>query len=256
VTGPSTSDRAPLPPGLAACPVIAILRRLPAPAVLPLARALLAGGVRVLELTVDSPDALSMISALRHQLPELTVGAGTVLDGETARRAVSAGAGFLVSPHTDRELLDFACDSGVALIPGAATASEAVAAWKGGATAVKLFPASVLGVPMLDALRDPLPHIRFIAVGGMRRSMYHGHWPPRWLNRAVAIILPSTARDIYSSLISITRSLFARGPWEPETGAKDGSQRVQTAPDSPRPGRSVCTGERLSVRLRPTVSDF
>jgi 2-dehydro-3-deoxyphosphogluconate aldolase / (4S)-4-hydroxy-2-oxoglutarate aldolase len=172
VTGPSTSDRgasdrAPLPPGLTACPVIAILRRLPAPAVLPLARALLAGGVRVLELTVDSPDALSMISALRDQLPELTVGAGTVLDGATARHAVRAGAGFLVSPHTDRELLDFARDAGVALIPGAATASEAVAAWKGGATAVKLFPASVLGVPMLDALRDPLPHIRFIAVGGI-----------------------------------------------------------------------------------------
>jgi 2-dehydro-3-deoxyphosphogluconate aldolase / (4S)-4-hydroxy-2-oxoglutarate aldolase len=167
VTGPSTSGRAPLPPGLAACPVIAILRRLAAPVVLPLARALLAGGVRVLELTVDSPDALAMISALREQLPELTVGAGTVLDGVTARRAISAGARFLVSPHTDHELLDFARNSGVALIPGAATASEAVAAWKGGAAAVKLFPASVLGVPMLDALRDPLPHIRFIAVGGI-----------------------------------------------------------------------------------------
>jgi 2-dehydro-3-deoxyphosphogluconate aldolase / (4S)-4-hydroxy-2-oxoglutarate aldolase len=159
--------RAPLPLGLAACPVIAILRRVAADAVLPLARGLLAGGVRVIELTVDSPDALSMISTLRDQLPELTVGAGTVLDGATARRAITAGAGFLVSPHTDRELLDFARDSGVSLIPGAATASEAVAAWKGGAAAVKLFPASLLGVPMLDALRDPLPHIRFIAVGGI-----------------------------------------------------------------------------------------
>ena len=168
MTGPDESpDRAPLPPGLAACPVIAILRRLAAPAVLPLARALLAGGVRVLELTVDSPDALSMISALRDELPELTVGAGTVLDGAAARRAVTAGAGFLVSPHTDQELLDFARTCGVPLIPGAATASEAVAAWKGGAAAVKLFPASVLGVPTLDALRDPLPHIRFIAVGGI-----------------------------------------------------------------------------------------
>jgi 2-dehydro-3-deoxyphosphogluconate aldolase/(4S)-4-hydroxy-2-oxoglutarate aldolase len=135
--------------------------------VLPLARALLGSGLRVLELTVDSPDALSMISALHDQLPELTVGAGTVLDGVTARRAISAGAGFLVSPHTDQELLDFARNSGVPLIPGAATASEAVAAWKGGAAAVKLFPASSLGVPTLDALRGPLPHIRFIAVGGI-----------------------------------------------------------------------------------------
>jgi 2-dehydro-3-deoxyphosphogluconate aldolase / (4S)-4-hydroxy-2-oxoglutarate aldolase len=162
--------RAPLPPGLEACPVIAILRRVAADAVLPLARALLAGGVRVIELTVDSPDALSMISALRDQLPELTVGAGTILNDVTARRAITAGAGFLVSPHTDHELLDFARDSGVPLIPGAATASEAVAAWKGGAAAVKLFPASLLGVPMLDALRDPLPHIRFIAVGGINST--------------------------------------------------------------------------------------
>ena len=159
--------RPPLPPGLASCPVIAILRRLPAHAVLPLARALLGSGLRVLELTVDSPDALSTISALREHVPELTVGAGTVLDGPSARRAVSAGAGFLVSPHTDHELLDLARNSGVPLIPGAATASEAVAAWKGGAAAVKLFPASLLGLPTLDAFRDPLPHIRFIAVGGI-----------------------------------------------------------------------------------------
>jgi 2-dehydro-3-deoxyphosphogluconate aldolase / (4S)-4-hydroxy-2-oxoglutarate aldolase len=179
VTGPDISGRpvaispgesqgrASLPSGLATCPVIAILRRLPAPSVLPLARTLLDSGLRALELTVDSPDALSLISTLRDQLPGLTVGAGTVLDVVTARRAISAGARFLVSPHTDRELLDFARDSGVALIPGAATASEAVAAWKGGAAAVKLFPASLLGVPMLDALRHPLPSIRFIAVGGI-----------------------------------------------------------------------------------------
>jgi len=179
VTGPSTPGRqapsspgedpgrAAVPAGLASCPVIAILRRLPPLAVLPLARALVASGLRVLEVTVDSPDAMSLISSLRDQLPELTVGAGTVLDARTARRAISAGAGFLVCPHTDRELLDFARDSGVPLIPGAATASEAVAAWKGGAAAVKLFPASLLGLRTLDALRDPLPHIRFIAVGGI-----------------------------------------------------------------------------------------
>jgi 2-dehydro-3-deoxyphosphogluconate aldolase / (4S)-4-hydroxy-2-oxoglutarate aldolase len=160
-------DRAPLPPGLASCPVIAILRRLPAHAVLPLARALHGSGLRVLELTVDSPDALPMISEIRDQLPELTVGAGTVLDAATAERALNAGAEFLVSPHTDHELLAFARNSAVPLIPGAATASEAVAAWNGGAAAVKLFPASVLGVQTLDALRDPLPHIRFIAVGGI-----------------------------------------------------------------------------------------
>jgi 2-keto-3-deoxy-6-phosphogluconate aldolase len=134
VTGPSTPlssaespGRPPLPPGLAACPVIAILRRVPPPAVLPLARALLAAGVRVAELTVDSPDALSLISALRDQLPELTVGAGTVLHAESARRAVSAGAEFLVSPHTDPELLDVARGRGVPFFPGAANAADFIA---------------------------------------------------------------------------------------------------------------------------------
>jgi 2-dehydro-3-deoxyphosphogluconate aldolase / (4S)-4-hydroxy-2-oxoglutarate aldolase len=167
MTSGESPGRAVLPSGLADCPVIAILRRLPAQAVLPLARALHGGGLRVLELTVDSPDALSMICELRAQLPELSIGAGTVLDASIAQRAVSAGAEFLVSPHTDNELLDFARSSGVPVMPGAATASEAVAAWKGGAAAVKLFPASLLGVPTLDALRDPLPHIRFVAVGGI-----------------------------------------------------------------------------------------
>jgi 2-dehydro-3-deoxyphosphogluconate aldolase / (4S)-4-hydroxy-2-oxoglutarate aldolase len=166
-TGRKQAARPTLPAGLAACPVIAILRRVAAPAVPPLARALAAGGVRVLELTVDSPDALSLIPALRAQVPELSVGAGTVLDGETARRAIDAGAEFLVSPHTDHHLLDVTRDAGVAYLPGAATASEAVAAWNGGAAAVKLFPASVLGLPTLAALRDPLPHIPFIAVGGI-----------------------------------------------------------------------------------------
>jgi 2-dehydro-3-deoxyphosphogluconate aldolase/(4S)-4-hydroxy-2-oxoglutarate aldolase len=74
----------------------------------------------VVELTVGSSEALAMISALRDQLPELTVGAGTVLDGVAARRAISAGAGFLVSPHTDHELLDFARARGVPYFPGGA----------------------------------------------------------------------------------------------------------------------------------------
>jgi 2-dehydro-3-deoxyphosphogluconate aldolase / (4S)-4-hydroxy-2-oxoglutarate aldolase len=165
-TGEGT-DRFGLPAGLEDCPVIAILRRLPAPAVLPLARALSKAGIRVLELTVDSPDAFATISALRDQLPELTTGAGTILDTAHARRAADAGASFLISPHVDHHLLDCARDLNLPLIPGAATASEAVAAWNGGAAAVKLFPASLLGVAMLDALRQPLPHIRFIAVGGV-----------------------------------------------------------------------------------------
>lgn len=203
-----SSGRAPLPAGLASCPVIAILRRLPAHAVLPLARALLTSGLRVLELTVDSPDALPMISELRRELPELTVGAGTVLDVSTAERAISAGAEFLVSPHTDRQLLAFARNSGAPYVPGAATASEAIAAWTGGAAAVKLFPASLLGVPMLDALRDPLPDIRFIAVGGIDAR-----------NAADFIVHGSTAVGVGSWLV-------ARG--NPDTASKRAELLIST----------------------------
>ncbi len=159
-----------LPEGLAECPVIAIFRRLPSEQVLSIADAVRAAGIRVLELTVDSPDVLRLISELRSRGDELTVGAGTVLDPEAARRALDAGASFLVSPHTDDELLQFCRASGAPLIPGAATASEVVRAWRGGAAAVKLFPASSLGVGTLVALRDPLPDVRFIAVGGIDAS--------------------------------------------------------------------------------------
>jgi 2-dehydro-3-deoxyphosphogluconate aldolase / (4S)-4-hydroxy-2-oxoglutarate aldolase len=169
-SGADAADRPALPDGLAECPAIAIFRRLPRPRVLAVAGALRAAGIRVMELTVDSPDALQLISELRSRGDALAVGAGTILDLQAARRAVDAGASFLVSPHTDDELLEFSRSSGAPLIPGAATASEVVRAWRGGATAVKLFPASSLGLGTLVALRDPLPDVRFIAVGGIDAS--------------------------------------------------------------------------------------
>jgi 2-dehydro-3-deoxyphosphogluconate aldolase / (4S)-4-hydroxy-2-oxoglutarate aldolase len=168
--GAGRPDRPVLPDGLAECPVIAIFRRLPSERVLAIADAVRAAGIRVLELTADSPDVLRLISALRSRGGDLAVGAGTILDPEAGRRALDAGASFLVSPHTDDELLEFSRSSGAPLIPGAATASEVVRAWRGGAAAVKLFPASSLGIGTLVALRGPLPNVRFIAVGGIDAS--------------------------------------------------------------------------------------
>lgn len=163
----ASSSRPAMPSGLGDCPVVAILRRLGTEAVLGVAAALAGAGVRVLEVTIDSPEALETIRRLKASGLELEVGAGTVLSIEAARGALDAGATFLVSPHVDLEIVRFAARAGVAALPGAATASEIVAAWSGGAAAVKLFPAAPLGLETLVALRDPLPHVPLVAVGGV-----------------------------------------------------------------------------------------
>jgi 2-dehydro-3-deoxyphosphogluconate aldolase/(4S)-4-hydroxy-2-oxoglutarate aldolase len=161
------NQRPALPPLLEHSPVIAILRRVQADHADELVGALSDAGIRVAELTMDSPGMPALCRTLRRDHPEMTIGAGTVLDVEQARAALQAGAAFLVSPHTDPVLIRFACDAGVPALPGAATPTEALTAWKSGAAAVKLFPASVLGTATLDALRDPLPHVRMVAVGGI-----------------------------------------------------------------------------------------
>jgi 2-dehydro-3-deoxyphosphogluconate aldolase / (4S)-4-hydroxy-2-oxoglutarate aldolase len=160
-------QRPPLPPALEPCPVIAILRRVQPDHAEELVGVLSDVGIRAVELTMDSPGMPALCRTLRRDHPEMTIGAGTVLDIEQARAALEAGAAFLVSPHTDPDLIRFACGAGVPALPGAATPTEALTAWKAGAAAVKLFPASVLGTAMLDALRDPLPHVRVVAVGGI-----------------------------------------------------------------------------------------
>jgi 2-dehydro-3-deoxyphosphogluconate aldolase / (4S)-4-hydroxy-2-oxoglutarate aldolase len=160
-------QRPPLPPALERSPVIAILRRVQPDHADELMIALSDAGIRAAELTMDSPGMPALCRTLARDHPEMTIGAGTVLEIEQARAALEAGAAFIVSPHTDPALIRFACDAGVPALPGAATPTEALTAWKAGAAAVKLFPASVLGTATLDALRDPLPHVRVVAVGGI-----------------------------------------------------------------------------------------
>jgi len=149
--------------------VIAIGRRLAPESIVPAAEALVAGGVLAFEITLDSPDAIHAIRELseRYTHGPLLVGAGTVLDLVGASAAVRHGARFLVSPHTDIELVHWAADHAIPVFPGAFTPSEILTAWRAGATAVKLFPASAAGPTYLRELRGPLAGVPLIPTGGI-----------------------------------------------------------------------------------------
>jgi len=127
-------------------------------------------GIPVAEITMTVPNAVEVIAQLTQNYPNFVVGAGTVLDTETARRCVDAGARFITSPGLVPDVLEFTLKNDVAAIPGALTPSEAIASWKGGADFVKIYPcAQVGGDQYIRALKVPLPQIKLIASGGVNQ---------------------------------------------------------------------------------------
>jgi len=135
---------------------------------IPLAQALHDGGLTVLEITLRTPVALQAIQQIRQALPDLFVGAGTVLDVRAAEAAQNVGAQFLVSPGYTAALGDYCRSKHIALMPGVATASEIMAALADGYDFLKCFPAAVLGgARWLDAMRGPFPDVRFCPTGGI-----------------------------------------------------------------------------------------
>ncbi len=135
------------------------------------AEAVSRGGLPIVELTMTIPNATELIARLIKKHPHMVVGAGTVLDLETARACLAAGAKFITSPGLDLEIVQFAVQAGVTVIPGALTPSEIIAAVKAGADFVKIFPcAQVGGVDYLHALMGPFPHVAFIAAGGVNQQ--------------------------------------------------------------------------------------
>jgi 2-dehydro-3-deoxyphosphogluconate aldolase / (4S)-4-hydroxy-2-oxoglutarate aldolase len=148
--------------------LVAILRaRTPAPLV-EVAMALVDGGVRCLEITLPSPGSLDAVRELTGKLgDEVAVGMGTVLSAAEVRQAADAGASFVVSPDHNPEVVAAADELGLGSLPGAFTPTEIVAAWRGGPSAVKVFPASVLGPEFFSAVRAPLPDIPLVATGGV-----------------------------------------------------------------------------------------
>lgn len=134
----------------------------------PLARALVAGGLRALEVTLRTPAALDAIRAMAQAAPDAVVGAGTLLTPEDVRAAKAAGACFGVSPGWTPRLLDAAAAAGLPMLPGVATPSEAMAAAERGLTHLKFFPAEQNGgAGVLKAWAGPLPHLSFCPTGGV-----------------------------------------------------------------------------------------
>jgi 2-dehydro-3-deoxyphosphogluconate aldolase / (4S)-4-hydroxy-2-oxoglutarate aldolase len=139
-----------------------------AAAAVPLARALAAGGIDVIEVTLRTPAAIEAIRRIAGELPEIVVGAGTVLSRAQLDESVAAGARFLVSPGLTAMIAEAGLAAPVPLLAGVATASEAMRAAEQGLTFLKFFPAeSIGGAAALKALAAPLPHIRFCPTGGI-----------------------------------------------------------------------------------------
>ena len=130
--------------------------------------ALAEGGVSAAEITFTVPDAVEVIRQVRRELGQsICLGAGTVLDPETARAALLAGAEFIVAPTVNLDVIRLCRRYDVPVMPGAFTPTEVVAAWEAGADVVKIFPADVGGPNYLKALRGPLPQIRMMPTGGV-----------------------------------------------------------------------------------------
>ncbi len=128
------------------------------------------GGIPIVEITMTVPNALAVITHLVRHLPDMIVGAGSVLDTRTARACLDAGAGFLTSTGFDPEVLELAVKQNVVCFPGALTPTEVITAWKAGADYVKIFPCSqVGGDSYIKALKAPLPQVPMIAAGGVNQ---------------------------------------------------------------------------------------
>jgi 2-dehydro-3-deoxyphosphogluconate aldolase/(4S)-4-hydroxy-2-oxoglutarate aldolase len=138
---------------------------------LALADAIAAGGVTVLEVTMTVPGAIRVMRRLAEERPDILIGAGTVLDPETARMCILEGAQFVVSPALNVKTIELCHRYGVAVLPGALTPTEIVTAWEAGADVVKIFPASALGgAKYLKSVKAPLPQVEMIPTGGVSQA--------------------------------------------------------------------------------------
>lgn len=148
--------------------VIAVIRMKDAAKLARVVEAVRKGGIRAIEITMTTPGAVEAIAALsREKEAGSLVGAGTVLDQQTAGRVIDAGAEFVVSPVTDFEVIKICRERAVLVAPGAFTPTEILAAWRAGADIVKVFPATSVGPRYFRDLRGPLPELRLMPTGGV-----------------------------------------------------------------------------------------
>jgi len=150
------------------CGIVAVVRSPDSQQLVEVTRALADGGVTVIEITMTVPGALDVLRQVRQALGDrILLGAGTILDPETARAALLAGAEYLVSPTVSLDVIRLCQRYDKLVMPGAFTPTEILSAWEAGADIVKVFPAEVLGPAFFKAMRGPLPQIRLMPTGGV-----------------------------------------------------------------------------------------
>jgi 2-dehydro-3-deoxyphosphogluconate aldolase/(4S)-4-hydroxy-2-oxoglutarate aldolase len=198
--------------------LIAIVRLDSSGELVKVAKAIAAGGVSVIEFTMTTPGALRTIEESSKSLGgDVLIGAGTVLDAETARAAILAGAEFIVAPTLNPEVIELCHRYDKIVVPGAYTPTEILSAWELGADFVKLFPAEIGGPAYLKAVRAPLPQVKLIAVGGVSVE-----------TAASFIRAGAAALGVGSSLVN--QKIVAAGQFDKLTAvAKALSQAVQDA---------------------------
>jgi 2-dehydro-3-deoxyphosphogluconate aldolase / (4S)-4-hydroxy-2-oxoglutarate aldolase len=148
--------------------IVAVVRSPDADRLVDVCRALADGGVTTVEITMSVPDALDVVRRVRNALGErVLLGAGTILDPETARAAILAGAEYVVAPTLNLDVIRLCRRYDKLVMPGAFTPTEILTAWEAGADVVKVFPADVVGPAFFKALRGPLPQIRLMPTGGV-----------------------------------------------------------------------------------------
>jgi 2-dehydro-3-deoxyphosphogluconate aldolase/(4S)-4-hydroxy-2-oxoglutarate aldolase len=147
--------------------VIALIRADSPDGLLDCARALAAGGLTSIELTMTTPGAIGLLERATAELPDFLFGLGTVLDVETARAGILAGAKFIVTPALRPDVIKLCRDRSVPVFGGALTPTEIVNTWEAGADAVKIFPAEFFGPAYIRSIKGPFPHIDFLPTGGV-----------------------------------------------------------------------------------------
>ena len=147
---------------------VAVIRMSDSQKLLRVAEALLEGGISALEITMTTPNALKVIDEASRELPgEVLIGVGSVLDSETARLAINAGAKYVVSPIFKTEIVQTAHRYNLPVMPGCFTPTEILTAHEAGADIVKVFPADVVGMPFFKAIKAPMPHLNLMPTGGV-----------------------------------------------------------------------------------------
>lgn len=185
-----------------ACGIVAIIRANSADELIEAAAAIHAGGVDVIEVTMTTPNALQVINDVSSTYGDkVLVGAGSVLDAETARAVMLSGADFVVSPATKPDVIEICNRYGKVVIPGAFTPTEILMAWETGADYVKVFPSSSVGADYIKDVKAPLPQIPLVPTGGINAE-----------NAADFITAGATALGVGSALVN--NQLIAAGEFE------------------------------------------